>query len=409
MNFRNFSYLIIISLIVSNIIFVKGTNFIDKSCQSDWYFFSPFTGGTDFVVNHQAAHCLLSGLDLYSVYTDKGENFNSGQFPYGPVTAYMFLPFTLFDKVTAYHLWVICIFLMEIAAFYLLARNFPDKLLFVVTLAAVTYFSYPFQFMLERGNIDHLIYLGIILIFTLYTRQKNALPVALALSIITLIKLYPGIFLLYFIIKREWKIVAWTLLCSVVIVLITSFNGVYPSFVKFIVLYSKEPFVWISNHSIENIFSLVKNYNMLPWMNRAALDMIKVSAGAGLVAYMFWALSPRRRKDTGTVFLEFSLILPIMTLIPSTSHDYNLIIFNFATAAILFYYQQFFSRATPMNKKDYLFMGITIFAVTYLYLPPVLKLPGAFAALRNKIFPVLLYLFIISRMLYGVKAEATND
>lgn len=414
-DFKKFLLLLIIAILVSNFFLVKSADFAANHVNRFYTFFPP--SGMDFNVDYIAAKYLLMGLNIYEEHPETGYKWAMMSYSYTPLVAYLFVPFTVFTEPVAYRVWVGCIVLITFFSLLLFSKYFEDKLLYWATMLMISLFSYPFNFTLERGNIDHLMFLCIILVFFFYADKRNDMLVGLFLSLGVLMKLYPGIFILYFFIKKEWKILMWTCLFGVILLLLTSKNALYVSFYEYIRWYMKHTYVANVNHSLYSILSLINGALSEGAFTKARVEMGLQLGGLDIALFttihmkigLFilyivagYILIEKRLRNLKNIFLEFSMCLILMTITPQTSHDYNLIIIVFATIAILYHYQIFFQKCQRLTKVDITCMALFIFSTIYLYINPILNLVESnkvLFLLANKFFPLMIYFGLIAYLL----------
>ncbi|MBI4099824.1 DUF2029 domain-containing protein [Candidatus Microgenomates bacterium] len=178
--------------------------------------------GADFVVYYEAAKVFLAGANPYLGLITRTFPFNY------PPTALLFLwPLALFDFATANIVWNILStvsVVLSIVLIYELVRLFrpaapartATKLISLILL--FTIFFFPVKFDIGNGQINHFILLFCSLALYLYHHRRKTWS-AFFLAFAIGIKVAPAIFILYFIIRRDWQMV-----CRVAVTLLILFG-----------------------------------------------------------------------------------------------------------------------------------------------------------------------------------------
>lgn len=160
--------------------------------------------GIDFPQYFEAARMVFSGQNPYVHLLTSPGPFN---YP-PPVFLFLFwlnfLPFNLAGAV-----WNVLSLVSFLIAIWLSMKLVIKKnwLLFLLLTVLFTLPFFPEKFNLGNGQINNFILLMVVGSFYFYLRRKNY-PGALLLALATSIKLVPGIFLLYFVVKKDWTFVA---------------------------------------------------------------------------------------------------------------------------------------------------------------------------------------------------------
>ncbi len=173
----------------------------------------------DFHVYYASSHNYLSGNPIYIAHEGIEE------FKYSPLFALVFSPFTMLQEHSALYLWsVLNIFLLYLI-FYLFYKlklvSFatPRDLLLIFCLFALTG-----RFIFENIKIGQInILLCCLLVLTMYWEksQKDFLA-SIALAFSLMIKFFPLLFLVYFLLKRRFRLAGLTGLMVVFFLLLPS-------------------------------------------------------------------------------------------------------------------------------------------------------------------------------------------
>lgn len=167
--------------------------------------------GADFVVYFEAAKVFLSGGNPYLGLITRSFPFN-----YPPTSLLVLWPLGLLDFQTANLLWNILSTLAVLVSIWLICQVAGVRQKWYLPLVLLfTVFFFPVKFNIGNGQINHFLLLFCSLALYLYQAKRPKLS-AFFLATATAIKFAPAIFLLYFIIRRDWRYLrfffAWLLI-----------------------------------------------------------------------------------------------------------------------------------------------------------------------------------------------------
>lgn len=196
----------------------------------------------DFRPYFIAGKSVLYGLDPYINHVTQHPEFftpvnasrsSTSGFIYLPVTALFFAPFALFAYSTAKIIYSSFILIILWLLLFELVRHSDFKIKGETLLFSMV--SFPVLAAFERGQIDILVAYLTVLAFLLYQRQKQKIIPGMLIGTAFCIKLFPAIAILYFIAKRQFKIVLSTLI-SIVLLLLAPLpilgSSIYTSYLK---------------------------------------------------------------------------------------------------------------------------------------------------------------------------------
>ena len=157
--------------------------------------------GNDFVVYFESAKMFLMGLNPYQGLITRTFPLN-----YPPPVLLFLSPLGLFDFNTASILWNIFSTISLLTSVWLLLKiiNRASLLNFIVTSFLFTLPFFPVKNNIGNGQINLFIMLFCVASLYFYEKGKHKTSVLL-LAFATSIKLAPGIFVLYFVLRRDWK------------------------------------------------------------------------------------------------------------------------------------------------------------------------------------------------------------
>src|SRR3989344_3265948 len=165
--------------------------------------------GADFVVYYEAAWVVFQNhANPYLGLITRSFPFN-----YPPTSLLLLWPLAFLNFKAANILWNISsIFSVFLTIFLLLKLILPKLnrkiflLIFLVLSFAFTIPFFPVKFNIGNGQINHFLLLFVTLSFYLYFKNKKTLT-ALSLASAACIKLAPVIFLLFFLLKKDWFVI----------------------------------------------------------------------------------------------------------------------------------------------------------------------------------------------------------
>lgn len=258
---------------------------------------------------------------------------------YPPMAALFGIPFRVFPIQLAYQIQTIILFILNItcvwgairlAKYSLFASEsqqvFSTSLIQIIAFPIIilSLTSYGFLFSIERGNFDIYIQIFALLAMSVLFKKNNIWLECLFFSIAAHLKVYPAI--LFFI--PFWKYGKKSLLPLLSINLglffiIGPINAI--EFIKTITIYMQEPFLWVGNQSAIS-FAMLFNHAVSRWT-------------AVQIPYWFFAFLPiaiwmvaafiafRRKFNHVNVLWVYAISVPVMNLLPGTSHDYKLVLY----------------------------------------------------------------------------------
>jgi hypothetical protein len=184
----------------------------------------------DFTAYYTAGNALNHNLSPYVNHISKDWNlwdgfdsFKHSRFLYPPLVANLFQPIAKLSYIDAKHFWNIfnlCCFLI---CFIILLKIFKyDKDLKKILISGILCFNFfPFVALLERGQIDCVTLLFLLLGLMIYLKDKNEYLTGIFWSIATLFKLYTILVIPFLILRKQYKILFGYLSGIFIIVVIT--------------------------------------------------------------------------------------------------------------------------------------------------------------------------------------------
>jgi Glycosyltransferase family 87 len=272
---------------------------------------------------------------------------------YPPLTMVVALPFQLLDADRAVLAQVGVLVIMNIAALLLalaIAREvfvepgrrervldsvltFP--LFCILGFWLVT--SYGFLFSLERGNFDIYALLAALAGLWLLVKRPNQLWLqVVCFSIAAHMKVYPAVLFLLVFWKHRWKsLLPLGVVNAAFLLCLGPYNAKYFLWMVAFAVRTPTPWLGMSNHSAAAFATSVSEslgLTGLAWLPVLVCYLVPI----GLWAAATLRLLKRGFSNEGAVWL-FLVSIPLMDFIPTTSHDYKLVLLTAPVAILCFH------------------------------------------------------------------------
>lgn len=275
------------------------------------------------------------GLDFNYLYSHASKIFTGkgGLSIYPPWAAVSYYPLTLFDVNTAYLLFSYILVAVLFFSIFLCIRenkvfSSMQMTLFIALLCTgLFYHTYPVLFAIERGNFDMLA--GFFAAAGLFALSRNFRKTAvITLAIAAQYKIYPVILGSILFIRSGWKMLTAFIVMNILLLCIQGPGGMF-ALIKSLPQYVADPNLWPGNHSLASFAQEMVRLGHLPVNLQSIVS--KVSSITIILIYaftFFWFIFKRKPRIPSTFSVaEAGLIgmsFQIMSLLPSTGHDYKL-------------------------------------------------------------------------------------
>lgn len=180
----------------------------------------------DYGPLHYSGQLFSDGEPLYDsqqiaalIEADGGDPATS-RFLYPPAATLLLYPLTTIPIQHASLLFQMLNALASVAALWLLIKMMPLQYQFrgALLMAVLTLISLPFWVSTLMGQINGLVLLGLSLFVWGIVRNKKGVA-SVALGVIIILKVFPIIFLGFCVAQRQWRVLAYSIVTVVVIVL----------------------------------------------------------------------------------------------------------------------------------------------------------------------------------------------
>jgi hypothetical protein len=262
-------------------------------------------------------------------------------FKYAPVFAYLFQPFALLSQRQGQLLWF-GINIVALAALIALCVRLSGSTLArrywgVVALATVV--APPTRLSLQLGQISILLALLLVGVFALDRRRAPLTGLLLALA--GLVKLYPALMGVFYLLRGPRRVAIWSLTSVVALVAVfIPFYGVehYRRFAEVVVLSGNHPYTAEFNLSLMAFWNrlLAPSSYAVPVLDAPGVARLLVVASS--LAVLAVCLVVRRHDDEPlSRMFEYSMWLCAMLLLSPINGSYNLVQLLFPILALLRY------------------------------------------------------------------------
>jgi len=280
------------------------------------------TSAPDFEVLWLGAKDLIAGSNPYinpQIFTGIG---------YPPNTLFFYVPLTFLNYQTAQNVFTALSLVSLVLIIYLSMRlRFPkiDKLTFVLFLVLSLLF-FPTKFTLGMGQNNLIAFLILLLSYFFYRKGRQTLSGVL-LGVAISFKTVFGIFILFYILKKQFKIILYALLTIAVFTMVTS--SVSPLGAGLYKFYFTNIIPPLLNFEGRGIFY---NQGISGFIARVISDvgLIKLVWFATSLVFLITTafLTLKKKKEN----LQFSLFLLTLLLIDSLSWQHHFVwtLFSFA-------------------------------------------------------------------------------
>lgn len=181
----------------------------------------------DFRAFYLAGKAVLLGLDPYLNHVGtrpefyapiNAENYAYSAFRYPPLAALLFAPLALLPYEVSKVLFSLLMWLLLAGIAYQMVWRSGWRLRGEALLFAGV--SFPVLAMVERGQIDPLMVALVLASYWLAREPRRQGPAALLLALAGVLKIFPFVVLLEWIVRRRWRLVAYTLVWGLVLFLL---------------------------------------------------------------------------------------------------------------------------------------------------------------------------------------------
>lgn len=364
---------------------------------------------TDFNNYYTASKLVLEGEPIHQFYNNdwfykQAQNLgikSGAKFsPFPPITAYAYIPLTIWKPLQAKKIWLILNVLLLIILPFRVKQITTWPI--INTMLFISLFSIPIISCLVSGQIYLVIAFILLEVFGQVYMKNKPLLISLFIGITSSVKYVPILFLGYIIQKKnKYKIIFYTLSVIGISILILFLidNKAYFSFFQHFQSHIQGDLPGQGKYAINyqsidsilnNLFVYHKTQNLNPFINYSALKpIIKYSFFTGIASILFILFKKNKFKAT-PIFVSLCLI-SIFILLPATaSYHFLLLLFPLL---IIFKWLNNFKSKTPISVVSLL--SLITFSIQTHHIPNLSNFFTINLLLHYPRFWILLCLFLV--------------
>jgi hypothetical protein len=322
--------------------------------------------GRDFAQYYVAARLVLAGepatmYDTGPRYQERAADFGVRGVPdddgsilpvmnyaYPPLVAYASVPLALVPYRYARPLFALANFIAVFLGIWLLFANRPpeSRRLLTMTGCVAAAVFYPTFFMVSNGQVGGILFFCCAAALHLARRDRWLLA-GLVLGLATNIKLFPAILVPWFLLRREYRVVAaaagWTLLLAAVPLALGG-AGLYGVFIRQTLPAVYSGGAYFRNQGFDGFYSrlLTDNQYVRPLANNPGLArLLTMASGAAVLVATGVAVARKAARGSLGHDLQFAACLAASLLFLSKSYEHYALLL---LPAFLFAFESLASR-----------------------------------------------------------------
>lgn len=323
------------------------------------YYQMPAPGG-DFVATYAAANRVLRGEPIYdtTAYDEASTDPYGRLYSYPPLHVYAFVPLALLPYKISYLVWNGLTVVLIMGSCLLAARLTEAPALVFVSLLLIYTQSSFLQFQLERGQTDApSLFLMVAMISAYAGKRRNIYLAALWLALAALIKALPAAFVLFFLLRREFRLLLAFAAIGIALALLTGISNWTTWATQIAPTYSTYFLGYNVDHSLYYLFEGFTRD--LP----SALTLARGTAALLLAAYTVLIVLSRQRQRL--LLIELGLFVTLIEIATPWSANYKLVVLLFLFLSPFAILQIPFVRRQPVRFVVPLFVAFVLIVPWY--------------------------------------------
>lgn len=328
-------------------------------------------------------------------------------FVYPPIVTLFFIPLSLFSYPDAQLVWFILNHLFLILTFLLLILSFnsDNKLIYIAASLLLSFNFAPLLRTLTAGQLNLFILFLISLIWYLYTKKKPV-GAGVILAIATLTKIFPGLLILFFLWKKEYRVAISAIASIIILVLLSlAIQGVqvYQDYGTLLTQMSYGQSTWSqfqqrfdvepANQSFHALVLRLFSANPVTTPLFDAPGVAKIVSGLFsivVIIFTFWVTYPKKNQKISlySIQTDFSLFLIAALLIPSLLWDHYLVYFFLILLCLFDYWVK--SDKISLKSMTYISILYLIMAIQFNFWSDLFRSDIGILLMSLKFYPVIL-------------------
>lgn len=281
--------------------------------QQDLYFLNKFYLGLDYKDFYNASLLVREGENPYTI----------ARYTTPPIPAMFNIPLTYISLPIAKIVMSFLSFLSVLLSLFLAHRIFNgpnrkiDGIFFLVSII-ILFFSYPFHFLFDRGNIDGLVLL--LISFGIYCLRKHNALAGFLFGLAISFKVYPVLIILPLLIWRRWKSLSFLILTMTLLFLLAP--QLWIEFLQERILVRTSLFRIDENGSLANTFFYIGSLFNIGQVFKNISFYIYLSL-LGLSLYLDF--KKKHVINEKNFYASVMMYIPFMVAVPQLAYHYELI------------------------------------------------------------------------------------
>lgn len=360
----------------------------------------------DFASFYYSAKAVNQNVNIYDFHklNELSAKDSVYVFPYiyTPVLAVILNPFSSLSPQIAQGAWTtanIIIFISILLIIFFQLKEFPAfkgiSHYVIVAATAAAVIALPYNFILFTGQVDFIILLLFFLSFHFAKNKKDFLAGGL-LGLAAMIKMSPAILLIYFIIEKQYRVVAGFAATVIVIFLVTITAGAWNQWLNYITYLrevSDSGFVAglgsineLGNCSFLGFFSRMFGYGL-------SAKILSSSASITFLAISILVIKKYKTENQYLVILP--LIVTMILSSPITWRQHSI----YYLPSIIILLLTIYSRFSGIKKFGIIVFVVIISKLSWLYFPdwiiPLREIQIEIPGIHNVLFFSHLIIFLV--------------
>ncbi|MEK6794999.1 MAG: glycosyltransferase family 87 protein [Spirochaetota bacterium] len=333
----------------------------------DWIPLSP--RNIDFQVTYDYLHRFVKGVSPYSPAFAR--IYSEGHLSYPPLHPILYIPITLpFSFALSREIWHVLSVLCTLTGIFFAVQFVRRKIMAAVFLTALNASASFFYFHIERGQTDTMTLLFVSIFLYSYFIRKNRVLAAVFFVLAAGFKLTPAIFVLIFLVRRDWRTMLYAALIGIVVVIVTGPQN-WIAWASMMLSVNTGTYMGQEvDHALLYLVLGFQNGNF-----DAALlitRLLSIALVAGYTVSMWFT----KERDKHVV-IELAVLTVIMNLLANWSFNYKLVLLVFFFL-LPFYFMEL-PKGTPYRRWLVLYFA-ALLVMAPIYNETVARIPYSLIA-----------------------------
>jgi hypothetical protein len=308
----------------------------------------PAPAVVDFFQEWASAKNLFAGLPVYASQRDNCERYLGFRPPdedrffpevnaHPPPAVLLSLPFGLLDYRVALLVWnLLSLGGLVFALFLVVAvRHQPWSPWMLMPVSVCVLLGFPFLEQVRQGQWSLPLLVALTALWACERRQVSPVVSGALLALVTAVKLFPGLFFLYFALRRQWKVVgmgaAWLALVGALTVAVLGWSTCWSYGVDVLPQVNEWRSAW-HNASLAGLWSKLfdpgqRGFPLVPLVHSPLLARsLTVASWVTVLGLLAWRLPRARTPDEGDHAFGLTILAMILLTPVVWEHSFVLVV-----------------------------------------------------------------------------------